>query len=114
MQFVPKTSATAGVSRVRRTRTTKRADVPHASDAQSHPWAFGQVKRKSDPHSRGSHAGLEHITVELLYLGQRAGYADLHLHHNSRGLSIGLTQCLYTAARQGLGLPTLTPPEPTP
>ena len=45
----------------------------------------------ADRANRGSHAGLPHCIVDLLWFGVKVGELDVHLHHNNGHLSVGST-----------------------
>jgi hypothetical protein len=50
--------------------------------------------------SRGSHAGLDQLLVEIRDGGAVVCELNVHLHHNSRGLSVGATvRYLHTPKR---------------
>lgn len=54
-----------------------------------------------DRHRSGSHAGLQHLTCDLLDHGVKIGELDVHLHHNKRGLSVGSTLLVFSGAVGG-------------
>lgn len=84
---------------------------PTRNDAQACRWSFGEPRLHLDRHDRGTHAGLPHWTIPLLHMGQKVGYLDVHLHHNSKGLSVGSTICLYTTVELGDTLTAAPDPE---
>lgn len=111
MRYLPPPTPADPAPRVRSVAAKRPRPVPTDHDAQLHPWRFGDPRRSIDPNHRGSHAGLEHIKIPLFLGAVRAGYVDVHLHHNRQGLSVGATLCLYTAAVVPVPIPP-PPPEP--
>lgn len=86
---------------LRRVTSPVRRHVPTVADAANHPYRLGHPRLALDRNRRGSHAGLQHLQVPVEHRGVRIGYIDVHLHHNSRGLSVGATLCLYTTNALG-------------
>lgn len=68
---------------------------------QQDQWQIANVRTVNDPHAQGTHAGLPHFRLDILHNGRKVGYADLHLHHNKQGLSVGTTVCCYTRTADG-------------
>jgi len=54
-------------------------------------YSFGPPKVSVCRARRGSHAGLQQITVAIYDGDVVAAEINVHLHHNSRGLSVGST-----------------------
>jgi hypothetical protein len=81
----------------------------HAQNiGQQDQWTLENVRTIRDPHSHGTHAGLPHFRLDIVHQGVKVGYADLHLHHNKHGLSVGTTVCCYTRSADG----TFSPARP--
>lgn len=74
----------------------------HAQNlGQQDQWQLASIRLVDDPHKHGTHAGLPHFRIDILHNGKKVGYADLHLHHNKHGLSVGTTVCCYTRTAGG-------------
>lgn len=74
----------------------------HAQNlAQQDQWTIANVRTVTDPHSHGTHAGLPHFRLDIIHNGKKVAYADLHLHRNKQGLSVGTTVCCYTRTADG-------------
>lgn len=84
---------TLSVSAKRSSKWSKSSPGPGAKYTLANP------RLHLDSHQSGSHAGLQHLTCDLLEQGICIGYLDVHLHHNTRGLSVGSTLCVFNGAK---------------
>lgn len=85
----------------RRTIRATRRRQPTVADAGTLGWDVGPPVRRVDRHRSGSHAGLPHVEAPLLFRGVRVGTLNVHLHHNSTGLSVGATLIVFSSQLKG-------------
>lgn len=88
-------------SQRRRTIRATRTAQPTVEDAGTLGWDVGPPVRRLDRHRSGSHAGLPHVEAPLLFKGVRVGTLNVHLHHNSTGLSVGATLIVFASQLKG-------------
>lgn len=56
-----------------------------------HDLRLANVKQVKCTATRGSHAGLDQLTVDVMCRGKCVAEINVHLHHNGRALSVGST-----------------------
>lgn len=77
-----------------------RSPQPHSIEAGSvSEFTLGTPRVRKCRARRGSHAGLDICEATLLRCGVEIGLLEIHLHHNSRSLSVGATLRIHYSDR---------------